>query len=472
MEHIDRLEAKGVRAIHEASMHIVESVGIQFGHDRARDVVRAHGGEVHDDDVVTLPRDVVEDAIDAAPSRFTLRGRNPETDLLVGGDGGPVRAPGYGPPNVYTHGDGRRRARLADYETLTKLAHVEDVINCSGYSVCEPVDVDRRSKHFEMLTRSLTLSDQPVMASAYGERRARECLDMVGIAVGDRDLSKPYVAGLVNTVPPRSIDAEMLGGLLTYAECGQPLVVSSFTMAGASGPGTLPASMAQANAENLAAITLAQLVNPGTPVVYGVPSSTVDPQHGSLSIGSPESALFAAMTAQMGRYYGLPSRAGGGLTDAKGLDYQGGFESMFVQAVTDLAGVDYVLHAAGILESYDTVSPEKFVLDCEALRYLDRFREGVAVDADSCQLDRIAEVDPAGHFLDGAGLDSAGGFYRPSVVTRRSYEDWAENGSRSAFELGRERVRDQLDRYRKPPIDAAVERDLREYVDRREPAAR
>lgn len=459
---LERLDERGLEAIHEASMHIVADLGIQLDHERARSVFRACGAEVGDDDVVTIPREIIEESLAAAPAEFVLHARNPENDLPVGGDAGPVRAPGYGPPYIYTLGDGRRRSRLSDYETLTKLAHVEDVINCTGYSVCEPTDIEDREKHFAMLKRSLALSDQPVMATARGGTRAQECLDMVGIAVGDRDLGKPYVAGLVNTVPPRRIDTEMLAGLMAFAEAGQPVLVSSFTMAGASGPETLPASIAQANAETLVGIALAQQINPGTPVVYGVPASNIDTRYGSLSIGSPESALVVAAAAQLGRYYGVPTRAGGGLTDAKGLDYQSGFESMLVQTVTDMAGVDYVLHAAGILESYETVSPEKFVLDCEALRYLDRFRRGFRLDPDRLQLDRIAEVEPAGHFLDAAVEE--GEFFHPSVIDKRSHSDWAESGRKSTMERARDRVDRQLENYERPRLEDDIERELEAYV--------
>lgn len=453
-------------------MHIVENIGIQVNHERARAVIEANGGRVHGDDVVTIPRGVVEERVGQAPSEFAFHARNPDKTLAVGGDGGPVRAPGYGPPNVHTFEDGRRRSRLSDYEDLVRLAQTEDVVNCTGYTVCEPNDLPQEAKHLEMLERSLVLTDQPVMGPTGGEEHARTCMDMVGIAVGDPDLREPYVAGLVNTVPPRSIDTEALGALLTYAEHGQPLVVSSFTMAGASAPATLAASMALANAENLVAITLAQCVNPGTPVVYGVPSSNVDARYGSLSVGSPESALFTAFAGQMGRHYGVPSRGGGGLTDAKTVDYQAGFESMLVQAVAAFSDVDYVLHSAGILESYATISPEKFVLDCETLRYLDRFQRGYALGEGDFRLDHLPEVQPAGHFIDEhPGLTHSGDeFYRPEVVDKRSYGDWEADGSKSSFELAHDRVRSRLDAYERPPIDEGVERELRAYVEANGPS--
>ncbi|PSP51479.1 hypothetical protein BRC60_02795 [Halobacteriales archaeon QH_1_68_42] len=459
---LDRLDAASVEAVHEASMHVIAEVGIQLTHERAREVVTAAGGEVDDDGVATLPRDLVTDAVDRAPAAFTLYARDSERDVTVGGDGPPVRAPAYGPSTVHTFDaegqDGRRNAapggagsderrnarsanyerrdaRLADYERLVKLAHAEEVITCAGYSLCEPTDVPREDRHLAMLERSLTLTDKPVMGPTRGGERAQACMDMVEIAFADRadvaveagERSDPVVAGLVNTTPPRSIDV-------------------------------------QANAETLAFVALAQLVNPGTPVVYGVPSATIDGRYGSLSIGGPESALFVALAGQLARYYGLPCRAGGALSDAKTVDYQGGLESGLFGAVTAFSGVDLALNAAGVLESYAAVSPEKFVLDCELLRSLDRFREGVTVDEGTLALDRIADADPAGHFLEDDAESAP--FHRSAVLDKRAHDDWAADRV-SAFELGRNRVDALLDGYERPPMDPGVERDLRAYVDER-----
>jgi len=479
---LERLDPASVEAVHEASMYILEDVGIRLDHERAQAIVEERGGSVDDDGVATLPRELVMEAVGRAPRTFTLHGRDPAKSVTVGGDAGPVHAPSYGPATVHTAVSGeestevvteRREATLADYDRLVKLAHAEDAITCAGYSLCEPTDVPGEDRHVAMLERSLRLTDKPVMGPTHGAEHAQACIDLVGIAVGDRELSKPYVAGLVNTTPPRSVDEAMLGGLLTYADHGQPLVVSSFTMAGASGPPTLAASLTQANAENLAVVALAQLVNPGTPVVYGVPSATIDGRYGSLSIGGPESALFVALAGQLARYYDLPARGGGALSDAKTVDYQSGFESALLGAVTSFSGVDFVLNAAGVLESYAAVSPEKFVLDCEILDSLDRFREGVRVDEETLALDRIAEADPASHFLDeGSGADGGGDegneepapFHRSAVVDKRSHGDWADDGGKSAFELGRERVEQLLGEYQRPPMDAAVEDALDAYV--------
>ncbi|MFW5895778.1 MAG: trimethylamine methyltransferase family protein [archaeon] len=464
---LELLDADGVERIHEASMTILAEQGIQVKHDRACELLADAGATVDDDRQVFIDEDLVSWALGEAPDAFTMVGHTGERTVTVGDD--VLRAPGYGPPNVVTHADGRRESTLADYERLVKLAHGAEAINCTGYNLCEPTDVDQSVKHLEMVSRSLQLSDQPLMGSTYGEDRAEECLELVRIATGDDDLGRPYIAGLINTVPPRSLDTKMVGGLLTYAEHGQPTVISSFTMAGASGPATLAGSMAQANAENLLGIVLAQAVTPGAPVVYGVPSSNVDMRYGSLSIGSPESAMFVAFAGQMGRYYGVPSRGGGCLSDAKTVDYQAGFESALVAAVTGFADVDLVLHAAGILESYSAISPEKFLLDCELLTYLDRFEAGFALEDDDFALDVIEAVEPADHYLSHRHtLEHAeAAFLIPELADKRSHSDWADDGGRTAFAVAAEAVDARLEAYQGPTIDAATADELERYVTRR-----
>lgn len=466
--YVDRLDEDGLEAVHEGAIHIIENIGIKLNHERALDIFEEAGADVdREESMVKVPRDVIEDGVDSAPSEFTLHGRGGQEITVGPGTGGQIRAPGYGPPNIRTFEDGRRGSQLSDYKDLIKICHVEDVINSTGYNVCEPNDVDQEVKHYEMINQSLQLSDMPVMGSVYGEDRAQASLDMVGIANDDPDLSKPYMAGLINTVPPRSIDKKMLGGLMTYAEHGQPTIVSSFTMAGASAPATLAGAFAMAAAENLTGITLTQLVNPGAPVIFGIPASNIDVRYGSLSIGSPESALFVSYAGQMGRFYDVPSRSGGGLTDSKLADYQAGMESMLVHAATQLADIDYVLHSAGILESYSTISPEKLVLDCEIMRYLDRYKDGFEINEDTLAMDVIPEVEAAGHFLSERHtlVHSKSELLKPDVVDKRSHGDWEDDGSKTTFEMGYDRVQQDLDEYERPELPADIVSDLENYVE-------
>jgi trimethylamine--corrinoid protein Co-methyltransferase len=238
-------------------------------------------------------------------------------------------------------------------------------------------------------------------------------------------------------------------------------------MAAASGPATIAGSMALANAEILAGNVIAQSVTRGTPIVYGLPTSNIDIRYGSFSIGSPEGATFITLAGQMSRYYGVPSRAGGSLNDSKTVDDQAGGETMLQLFASYFGGIDFISQAAGILDSYSTVSPEKFVLDCDRHRYLQQFDEGFDLDDDSFALDLIEEVDPAGHFLNKRHTltHSKKNFLIPELAYRDSYDNWENDGSKDAFERAHERVQTLIDEYERPPMDEDIRKDLDRYVE-------
>jgi trimethylamine--corrinoid protein Co-methyltransferase len=344
---------------------------------------------------------------------------------------------------------------------------MEDTIDTSGYNMCEPTDVHPSVKHYELMKWALLYSDKPPRGSPYGEDRARVSVEMAGIANDDPDLTKPYVSTTVNTVSPRTLDAKMLGGLLVYARPGQPIMASPGVMSAASGPSTVAGTLVLANAEALAELTIAQLVNEGTPVIYGGPTSNIDVRYGSFAIGSPEGALCVAATAQLARYYDVPSRAGGALTDAKTVSDQSGSEAMFQLLTSFNSGINYVHHAAGILDSYSTVSPEKFVLDADRIRIIERFRRGFDISEDTLAKDLIGEVEPGGHYLNKRHTleHSREDHLFPEVTYRDSYDNWEAEGAKRPFELAHERVQMLLDEYERPPIDDDIRADLERYVD-------
>jgi trimethylamine--corrinoid protein Co-methyltransferase len=141
------------------------------------------------------------------------------------------------------------------------------------------------------------------------------------------------------------------------------------------------------------------MVNPGTPVVFGSTSTNIDMRSGALAIGSPELSQMIVAHAQLARHYGLPSRSGGALTDASYPDAQAAFESMMSLLTTVNSGVNFVLHAGGILSSYLAFSYEKFVLDDEMCGMVRRLHQGIDVEPDTLAYDVTANVGPGGNYL-------------------------------------------------------------------------
>ncbi|AUX08808.1 trimethylamine-corrinoid protein Co-methyltransferase [Halalkaliarchaeum desulfuricum] len=450
-----------VAEIHDATRQLLSTRGVDVAHDRAREVYNRNGCEV-DGTTVRIPDTVLEECLDRAPGSFTLHTRN--GDEVVVGDGDPVFAPAFGPTDVYTAEDGVREATLADVETFAKLAHEEDVVDCAGYNVCDPSDVPKPQRARESMKRTLLSTDMPVVGSAYGRRRSRECLELSGIAAGDPALTRPYVLGQVSPVSPRQWPEAMAAGLLAYAARRQPVIVMSQPLAGASAPATLAGAVTLANAEILSGIVLAQLENPETPVVYGSALTALDMETTTIAAAAPEAALGAAATAQLASFYELPARGGGGVTDAKRLDDQAGSESMLGLLAGVDAGIDFMLHAVGILDSYRAASPEKFLLDCERIKTIRRIRQGIDVTEETLAGNLLAETPPGGDFLGSRHTvkHARESLFRPNLAVRDTSDGFGMEGG-SAVDRAQARVETLLDRYEPPAIDPSVRERIETY---------
>jgi trimethylamine--corrinoid protein Co-methyltransferase len=272
---------------------------------------------------------------------------------------------------------------------------------------------------------------------------------------------------LINSLTPLGYSTEMLEALVAFAEVRQPLVIAALAMAGSTGPITLAGVLALQNAELLAGVALTQLISPGTPAVYGSTSTNIDMKSGALAIGSPELSQMIAAHAQLARYYRLPSRSGGALTDASYPDAQAGFESMLSLATTMRSGVDFVLHAGGILSSYLAFSYEKFVMDDEMCGMVRRLHQGIAVEPDTLAYDVIASVGPGGNYLMEMHTVKRcrKEFWQPDLCDRGGLEAWMQAGQPTAVDRARRRWQKLVAEHEDPPLDGTTARQLEEFVE-------
>jgi trimethylamine--corrinoid protein Co-methyltransferase len=234
-------------------------------------------------------------------------------------------------------------------------------------------------------------------------------------------------------------------------------------------PVTLPAAIAQQNAEALAGIALTQLVNPGTPVIYGGFTTNIDMQTGSPAFGTPEGALALLSGAQLARRYGLPYRGSGGLNNAKIPDYQAAFETQMSLWPAVLAHANIILHSAGWLEAGLVCSLEKFILDMEGLATMLHFLVGLDITPDSFALDAIAEVGPGGHHFGTAHTLERyrTAFYLPILGDRQNYQNWQEHGALDSAQRANKLAKQLLAQYEQPEMETAVAEELGEYVEKR-----
>jgi trimethylamine--corrinoid protein Co-methyltransferase len=243
------------------------------------------------------------------------------------------------------------------------------------------------------------------------------------------------------------------------------MAMSPEAMAGATAPATLAGLLTQQNAEILAHVTLAQIIAPGTPVLYGTVSTITDMATGNVALGSIETGLITAGAAQLARYYGIPCRAVGGATDSKVLDLQCMLERASTLLPAVLAGVHFIT-CGGTLESTMTESHPLLVLDDELCGLALRLARGIEVNEETLALDLIKEVGWQGHYLD--QLHTAQHYRRehvlPRLLRRDSREVWEGKGSRTSLDLARERALDLLAKHQPRQLDPLVEKEMEEYI--------
>src|SRR5213594_2243480 len=457
-----------VEFIHRYSVRILEEIGLIFRDPRAVEILlRAGARQDPSNQRIYISEELVRSSVAKSPREFIFHGRNPKKSVVVGGNRA-VTAPGYGAPFVLDLEGNRRTANYEDFQNFSKLAGWADAIDCTGGTLVEPQDLPVENRHLDMVWSLIRNSDKPTMGSVVGEVAARDTMNMMSILFGGDEVlrSRAVVLGLINVNSPLVYDSRMLEALLTYIEHRQPVIIAPFVIAGASGPITLSDALAQHNAEVLAGVVLAQCANPGTPIIYGCASAILDMRYGSPAIGSPEGSLFVAAALQMGRHYGLPVRAGGALSDAKAVDVQSGYEKMLVGLSTVLAGANFILHMTGIVDSYLTMSYQSIVIDVEITRFIQRFVRGIQMEDMETGMKLLAGVGPAGNFLDNQHTFShyETAFLSPMFAERNAYETWQQDrGAISIAEKARQEVAKILAQYAPPPLDPAIERELREF---------
>lgn len=458
---VEALAADELQSIHQATLEVLAKTGIAIHHAESRRLLQKHGGKL-DGVIVKIPAAMVAAAIKTAPKSFHVVGRNQQRGIRIGPDSPPVLGPAAGAVFVQDIKRGRRQGLLADLHNLLALSQSSDCIGVATAGILTPADLPGKGYHLQMMEAAIRICDKPIIGLSIGQQISTDSINMARIAAGD--LGQHFVIGIVNSLSPLAWDERMLEAIWVYASQGQPLVVACCSMAGFTSPTTLAMTLVQNNAELLAGIVLAQLINPGTPVVYGNTSTITDMLTMNLCIGAPEYALLSTASAQLARYYGLPFRSGGGLTDAKVVDAQAGIESTTNLFFTMANNVDFALHSLGIMESFLSISYEKWLMDEEICARMMRIFRGVGpLPADACQV--IGAVGAGGQYLDQRDTinNFRQTFYRPLVSDRSNWDNWVKK-DQDYPQAAHEQYQKRLREFTPPEMPVDMAADLKKYL--------
>ena len=445
---------------------ILAEIGVNFvDNPQALARWKAAGAEVSGERV-RIPRGLARKLCATAPSEYVQHARNPDRNVVVGGNN-LVLAPVYGPPFVRDAEGGRRYATIADFEAFVKLGYMSKWLHHSGGTVCEPTDVPVNKRHLDMLLAHMIYSDKPFMGAVTEPSRAQDSVEMCEILFGKDFVQEHTVmTSLININSPLTFDNVMMGALEVFAQNNQASIISPFIVGGAMAPVSVAGTLTQVMAEVLAGVAYSQIIRPGAPVVFGTFVTSIDMNSGAPTFGTPEAAHITYGAGQLARRLGLPYRSAGSFCGSKLPDAQAAYETANSLQAGLLSGVNFMLHACGWLEGGLVASFEKFVMDADQLGALHHFAKGVDLTENGQAMDAIAEVGPGGHYLGCAHTQAnfKDAFWRSDILDYKPFETWDEEGARDTQTLATQRVKKLLDNYQQPPLAPEIEAQLRAYV--------
>ncbi len=467
---VDIMSNEAAEIIENNAEIVLEEIGIDFLEDQETlDILKEAGCNIKGNRVY-FPKGLAKQYCNKAPKEFVQYSRNKEKSVNIGGKN-TVFAPVYGPPFVRDLDGSRRYATIEDFKNIVKLTYMLPGLHHSGGTVCEPVDLPVTKRHLEMIFSHIKFSDKPFMGSVTSKERAEDTVKMCEIVFGKEFVKNNCVlVSLINANSPMTWDKIMLGALKTYAKAGQAVIISPFILSGAMSPVSVAGTLTQTLAEAMSGIALVQMINPGSPVIFGSFASSMSMQTGAPTFGTPEPAKVLYGCAKLARRLEIPFRSGGALTSSKKADAQAAFESTNTLIPTILGGVNFVLHSAGWLEGGLVSDFSKLILDADQLTMSESMVNGIDMSENGLALDALKEVGPGKHFLGSqhtqANFESA--FWRSELSDNKTFEQWSSEGSLESEIRARNKAIKMLGSYQLPGLDETIEEELKDFIKKRQ----
>lgn len=453
-----------LQKIHNTSLRILENVGIKLWHPDILNLLKKRGIKVRDNIAFFKP-DQIEKLLELAPEQFTLHAKNPLYDNLISGETRTYAA-GYGSSEIIEKDGTRRCSKFRDHINFLKLIQQLPDFKLTGGILSQPTDIKAEHSAIAMVYASMLCSDKCLIGVPSSFPIISKIMDLAGIFFeGHKNfIQKPHVLTLISLLSPLQISNESLDSMLVCAKHNQPMILTPGIIAGATGPISIAGSIALGNAEILASIAIIELINPGTPVVYGLQVNAIDMRTAFPATASPLNAIAVGYSSQLAKMYNLPSRGSGTCNQAKIVSEQSSYESMMAFFSACIQEKNLILHSAGTLDNYAAMSYEKFIIDIEIIRMVECFMKGITIDDESLSFDIIKQIDPAGQFIT----------HHDTLEKCRSHtwtsmlQAYGKNNNLSLEKEYKKQISDKLDllfsSYQKPKLDKKISQQLEKYL--------
>jgi len=420
--------------IHEYTMKLLSETGVDICKAEIRDFLLQNGATAGEGERILFNEDLIMAAISKAPKSFSLYGSDGK-EYPLGGGARPLISTCIVDPYINTP-EGNRPPELNDCARVSRIIQNEAYIDCPykmdlKYTDVSEADCVARSQYalFSNMTK-------PSIAGPMAKRDIEIILKMAQVMAAGPLSEKPNVITLISPSSPLALHRDCLEMLETVLSYGAPVISLPCPMNGLTSPVSVIGTVLTINAENLALITLIQLLRPGTKTVYHAVAMPADARTLDARMTGPEKMLDNIAGAEMGRWYGLPVGVPISSTDVGIFDVQNGAESMsqlFPGALTDadiFTGIGSNTNACG-------TSAEQILLDCEMLKFAMRFARGVGCEGIQKGYEALVRVGPGGSYVDDEeSLDdfSEEDIYYPGLFSWSGHKDMEKTAYQRALE--------------------------------------
>ena len=453
---IDRIVAE--------ALDLLSDPGVRVHSERALRLLAEHGAEVnYEAQVALIPPDLARQAVETAPSSFYLYDVSGHPVVHYGGDDVQFD-PGSAAIEILDHGETQSRDPVTtDFLRFIKLADGLGALDAVATSlVC--ADVPQEISDLYRLFLVLLHTGKPVVTGAFDIETWATMKDLLVTVAGSEEAlaEKPRAVFDVCPSPPLLWSDITCENLMDCAQYSVPAELVSMPLTGATGPATLLGAVVQHAAENLSGVTIHQLVNPGAPIVWGGSPSAFDMRAGTTPMGAIETMMIDCSYAEVGKHLGLPTHAYLGMSDAKIVDGQCGFESGIGATLGALTGIN-MISGPGMLDFESCFSLEKLVIDAEIVGMAKRLVGGMVERETPLALEIVRQVGHAGNFLT---TEHTRQWFReelfiPSTVVDRDFRrNWAAKGSLDASERAHRRAEEIIAGYEPTVLPEETTREL------------
>jgi len=463
---LEVLTTEEVKKIHEATLWIIENVGVRFPSKRALEIWEANGARVdREKKIVRAKGDLIEEALKKCPPGYPLAARDPQQDLSLDGNHVYLGTDGCGVEVIDIHTGQKRTSCLSDVQEIARVADATEEVAFHWVAVsAQDAPVEARGLHeIKAVWENSTKHVQT--ESIYSIHEAKAAMEMAALLAGGRDKlrERPVLSMMQCTASPLGHDGGSLDAAMIAAEHGIPTGFMTMAACLTTGPATMAGNLAVGNAEVIAATALLQLAYPGAPVFYAAAQTASDLRTGAYTGGGPEDFLFGAATNVLSDFYNIPLSMGSFATGAKEPNWQAGIEGSLSTFMASIVMSDMLL-GCGFLHGSRIWSYAEMMMDCEIFSIIHKMMQGIEVNEETLALETIANVGPGGHYLAQKHTRKhTRDLFLPQFMDRRPYGEW-ETKKDDARDWATAKARRILAEHQPEPLDPKISAEMEKII--------